>query len=337
MDIHHRIENLPPLARGAVVAIGNFDGVHLGHRAVIAEARAKAAALKAPLGVMTFEPHPRAFFAPKTPPFRLTSLAAKARALDALGVDHLYVVAFDRAFAAISAHDFVAHVLARDLGAVCVAVGGDFKFGRGREGDVAFLKREAPAFGIAIAQVSPVASGGVAVSSRLIREQLSLGNLDEAARLLGRPWELEGPVVHGDKLGRTLGYPTANIDLGDQLRPRIGIYAVEALIEGEGSWRGGAASLGTRPTVGGVDLRFEVHLLDFAGDLYGQTLRVRPIKYLRPEIALDGLDALTRKMKEDEAEARAVLKARAAVDAGASINNKSGNNKSDTSARPPGR
>lgn len=324
MDIHRRIETLPSSARGAVVAIGNFDGVHLGHRAVIADARAAADARGAPLSVMTFEPHPRAFFAPGLPPFRLTSLPAKARALAACGVDHLYVVAFDRAFASISAQAFVADVLARDLGAVAVAIGEDFKFGRGREGNLAFLRRAAPAFGIAIVEVPKAAVGGSAVSSRRIRELLQRGALEDAAGLLGRPWELEGPVVHGDKLGRTLGYPTANLDLGDQLRPRIGIYAVEALLEGETFWRGGVASLGTRPTVGGEDLRFEAHVFDFSGDLYGRTLRVRLLRYLRDEMKLDGVEALIRKMRDDEAEARAVLAARAEVDGGSAIENKSG-------------
>jgi riboflavin kinase / FMN adenylyltransferase len=332
MDIHHRLETLPPPARGAVVAIGNFDGVHRGHRAVIAAARAEARALAAPLAVMTFEPHPRAFFDPATPPFRLTPLAAKARELALLGVEHLYVVAFDRAFAARSAEDFVDDVLGRDLGASCVVVGGDFHFGRGREGNLAFLERAAPARGIRVAQVAPVAIDGTVIASRRIREHLAQAELDRAAELLGRPWELEGPVVHGDKLGRTLGYPTANIDLGDMLRPKIGIYAVEVCL-GEGEpWRGGVASLGYRPTVRGRDLRFEVYVFDFDGDLYGRTLRVRPIRYLRDEIALDGLDALKRKIAEDVAQARAVLAARATVDGGSPIANKS----SPRSARPRG-
>jgi riboflavin kinase/FMN adenylyltransferase len=328
MDIHHQIDRLPPSARGAVVAIGNFDGVHLGHQAVIGRARAEAEAAKASLAVMTFEPHPRAFFQPAIPPFRLTPAAAKARELARLGVDHLYVLAFDRAFAAITAHDFVAGVLARDLGAAGVVVGDDFHFGRGREGNLAFLEREAPALGIRIIRASAVTLDGIHVSSRRIREHLSAGDLDAAARLLGRRWEMEGRVVQGDKLGRAIGYPTANIDLGDMLRPRVGIYAVEALVEGEDRWRGGVASLGYRPTVGGRDLRFEVHLFDFAGDLYDRTLRVRPLAYLRDEIKLDGLDALKRKIAEDEREARAVLVRLAAT--GAAHPTKS-------SARPGGR
>jgi riboflavin kinase/FMN adenylyltransferase len=323
MDIHHRLDTLPPSARGAVVAIGNFDGVHRGHQAVIAQARAQADALKVPLAVMTFEPHPRAFFSPGAPPFRLTPAAAKARALAALGVDHLYVVAFDRAFAAISAHDFVAQVLAENLGAVCVVVGGDFHFGRGREGDIVFLEREAPALGMRVSRVVPVMTESGPIASRRIREHLVAGELDAAAALLGRPWEMEGAVVHGDKLGRTIGYPTANIDLGDMQRPKIGIYAVEVCLGDSEAWRGGVASLGYRPTVDGRDLRFEVYVFDFDGDLYGRTVRVRPIKYLRDEIALDGLDALKRKIKEDETEARAILKARAAVDGDGLIENKS--------------
>jgi riboflavin kinase/FMN adenylyltransferase len=332
MDIHHRLDTLPPSARGAVVAIGNFDGVHRGHRAVIAEARAQADALGAPLAAMTFEPHPRAFFAPATPPFRLTPAAAKARALAALGVEHLYVVAFDRAFAGKSAQAFVTEVLGRDLGAKCIVVGGDFHFGRGREGNLAFLEREAPVLGIRVAQVAPVCLDGGAISSRRIREHLATGELDEAATLLGRPWELEGTVVDGDKLGRTIGYPTANIDLGDMLRPKIGIYAVEVRL-GEGEpWRGGVASLGYRPTVQGRDLRFEVYVFDFDGDLYGRTLRVRPLAYLRDEVALDGMEALKRAIADDVVTARAVLAARSAVDGGGAIANKS----SPRPARPRG-
>ena len=341
MDIHHRLETLPPPARGAVVAIGNFDGVHRGHRAVIAAARAEADALAAPLAVMTFEPHPRAFFDPATPPFRLTPLAAKARELASLGVEHLYVVAFDRAFAARSAEDFVDGVLGRDLGASCVVVGDDFHFGRGREGNLAFLERAAPARGIRVAQVAPVAIDGTVIASRRIREHLAQAELDRAAELLGRPWEIEGPVVHGDKLGRTLGYPTANIDLGDMLRPKIGIYAVEVCLGERGGdgevWRGGVASLGYRPTVQGRDLRFEVYVFDFDGDLYDRTLRVRPIRYLRDEVALDGLDALKRKIAEDVAQARAVLTARGMVDGGGPIANKRMENPSPPrSARPRG-
>jgi len=336
MNIHHHLENLPQSARGAVVAIGNFDGVHRGHQAVIAQARAQADALGVSLGVMTFEPHPRAFFAPNTPPFRLTPLAAKARALAALGVDHLYAVAFDRAFAAISAHDFVAKVLGEKLGAVCVVVGDDFQFGRGREGDILFLQREAPGFGIRLSRVVPVTAESGPIASRRIRELLTLGELDAAADLLGRAWEMEGPVVHGDKLGRTIGYPTANIDLGDMLRPKIGIYAVEVLIEGEDTWRGGVASLGYRPTVGGRDLRFEVHLFDFTGDIYGCTLRVRPIKYQRPEIALDGLDALKRKIAEDEVEARVALRAQAKIDSKVDENGTINNKSSARTVRPQG-
>jgi riboflavin kinase/FMN adenylyltransferase len=324
MRIHSKISQLEPEARGAVVAIGNFDGVHRGHQAVIAQARAQADALKAPLAVMTFEPHPRAFFAPDLAPFRLTPLAAKARALAALGVEHLYVIAFDRDFAHRSAHDFIAETLAADLGAVCVVVGGDFKFGRGREGDIAFLEREAPSFGVRVSRVVPVTVDGNQIASRRIREHLIAGELDAANALLGRRWEMEGVVVHGDKLGRTIGFPTANIDLGGMLRPRVGIYAVEVSRDDGASWQGGVASLGYRPTVGGRDLRFEVFLFDFDGDLYGKTLRVRPIKYLRDEIALDGLDALKRKISEDETEARAVLAAQAKVDDARGIENKSG-------------
>ena len=219
-------------ARGAVVAAGNFDGVHLGHQAVLAEGKALAKRLQAPLAVLTFEPHPRAVFQPGLPPFRLTPFRAKSLVLDSLGVDLLFTLHFDQAFAQKSAEDFVADILVAGLGAKAVVVGYDFVFGHKRRGTADLLKAEGAKRGFDVQVVSPVAAaGGTAYSSTQIREHLVAGRPREAAALLGRPWEIDGRVDVGDKLGRTIGFPTANIALVDYLRPAPGVYAVRAGVE----------------------------------------------------------------------------------------------------------
>lgn len=297
-------------ARGAVVAAGNFDGVHLGHQAVLAEARALAQRLSAPFAVLTFEPHPRAVFQPGLPPFRLTPFRAKSLVLESLAVDLLFTLHFDQAFAQKSAEDFVAEILVAGLGARAVVVGYDFVFGHKRRGTPELLRTEGGKHGFAVQVVAPVAgAGGVVYSSTQIREHLVAGRPREAAALLGRPWEIDGRVEVGDKLGRTIGFPTANIALADYLRPAPGVYAVRAGIEdGETvTWHNGAANLGWRPTVGGKDLRLETHLFDFSGDLYGKHLRVALIERLRAEQRFDGLDALKAQIALDCAQARQIL------------------------------
>jgi riboflavin kinase/FMN adenylyltransferase len=297
--------------RGAVLAIGNFDGVHLGHQTVIAEARARARAAGARFAVLTFEPHPRSVFQPGAAPFRLTSFRDKARGLDELGVELLIAHRFDLAFAKKSAEEFVQSVLVEGLGARHVVVGYDFVFGNRRVGTPAVLRELGQRFGFGVSVVDPVTSAtGAVYASTRIRDHLTAGRPREAAALLGRAWEIGGHVMTGDRLGRTIGFPTANIALGDYLRPAAGVYAVRVgLAEGGGTrWHDGAANLGWRPTVGGRDLRLEAHLLDFAGDLYGKRLRVAFIDYLRGEQRFSGLDALKAQIAEDCARARAMLK-----------------------------
>jgi riboflavin kinase/FMN adenylyltransferase len=298
--------------RGAVIAIGNFDGVHLGHQRVIAAAKDAAAAASAPFAVLTFEPHPRSVFQPGAPPFRLTPFRAKSRALENLGVELLFTLHFDLAFAQKSAEAFVADLLIAGLGVRAVVVGYDFVFGNRRRGTAALLQEEGRKQGFDVEIIAPVKGpGGVAYSSTLIREHLVAGRPREAAGLLGRDWEIEGRVELGDRLGRTIGFPTANIMLEDYLRPAAGVYAVRAGVD-EGAatrWFAGAANLGWRPTVGGKDLRLETHLFDFDGDLYGKHLRVVLVEHLRPEQRFDGLDALKAQIAADCAKARQILAA----------------------------
>jgi riboflavin kinase / FMN adenylyltransferase len=301
--------------RGAVVAVGNFDGVHRGHQAVIAAAKRAAGDAGTRLAVLTFEPHPRSVFQPGAPPFRLTPFRAKSRALEPLGVDFLFTLHFDLDFAKKSAEDFVAEILVAGLGVKTVVVGYDFVFGNKRRGTPELLKAEGQRHGFAVGIVAPVAGpGGTVYSSTQIREHLAAGRPREAAFLLGRAWEIEGRVETGDRLGRTIGFPTANIMLADYLRPAAGVYAVRVGVEEGPStrWFDGAANLGWRPTVGGKDLRLEAHLFDFDGDLYGKHLRVAMIEHLRPEQRFDGLDALKAQIAADCNKARAVLRSAAA-------------------------
>jgi riboflavin kinase/FMN adenylyltransferase len=296
--------------RGAVVAIGNFDGVHRGHQAIIARAHALARAAGVPDAVLTFEPHPRSVFQPGAAPFRLTPFRSKARFLEALGVDLLFALHFDAAFAQRSAEEFVRDVLVAGLGASHVVVGYDFVFGHKRRGTAERLVEMGAEQGFGVTVMGPLKSdAGDVYSSTRIREHLAAGRPAAAAALLGRFWEIDGRVEHGDHLGRTLGFPTANIPLGEYLRPAEGIYAMRAGIEegGRTRWHDAAGSLGWRPAVGGKDLRLEAHLLDFDGDLYGRHLRVAFIEYLRAEENFAGLDALKAQIALDCRRAREVL------------------------------
>jgi len=314
MAIFRHTRDLPAAVRGSVVVIGNFDGVHRGHQLLLADARHQAEALGTSLAVLTFEPHPRSVFLPDQPPFRLTSLRAKAHALQDAGVDNLFVLHFDRAFSLKTAEAFVLDILVADLAARHVVVGWDFCFGHKRAGNVALLKSMGAQHGFGVTAVEPVMTGeGEVYSSSIIRAHLREGRPGKAAELLGRPWEIEGRVEHGDRRGRTIGFPTANLSLGDYLRPAVGVYAVLAGRDpgvehgGETRWLAGVANFGRRPTVAGDDLRLEVHLFDFDGDLYGETLRVRLIDFLRPEKKFDGLDALRAQIALDCGRAREIL------------------------------
>ena len=321
MHLFRHYEGLPSEATGGAVAIGNFDGVHLGHRAVIEKTGAIARAQVIPLGVLTFEPHPRQVFQPLIPPFRLSSLRTKAHLLEGLGVDCLYAQHFDLDFAKRSAESFVDQVLVQGLKVRHVVVGEDFVFGHRRLGNVALLREMGAAQGFQVTCLQPVRDGsGEIIASRRIRDLLVAGQPDQAARLLGRFWEIEGRVEQGDQIGRKLGFPTANVALGEHQRPKTGIYAVRAGID-EGArtiWHNGVASLGWRPTFNGQNLRFEVHIFDFTGDLYGRHLRVSLVGYLREELKFEGVDPLIAQINQDAAQARALL---ATVDAGAPMEN----------------
>jgi riboflavin kinase/FMN adenylyltransferase len=260
--------------------------------------------------VLTFEPHPRAYFQPDKPAFRLTPFRIKLRQLDAIGVDYLYLLSFDRAMAERSPESFIVEVLGQGLEPIHLVVGYDFVFGKGRSGNAAMLGDLGRAAGFAVTSVPAAADAeGVVYSSTKVRERLAAGDPLGAARILGRPWEIEGRVESGDKRGRLLGFPTANVAIGGYLQPALGVYAVKAGIdEGRGTrWLDGVANLGRRPTVGGTRVQLETHLFDFAGDLYGRHLRVALIDFIRPERKFDGLEALKAQIAADSAEARARL------------------------------
>jgi len=298
-------QSLPAEWTGAVIALGNFDGVHRGHQALVARAQQQARALDAPLVALTFEPHPRRYFVPDTGPFRLTLLPAKVRLLAESGVQAVLAQRFDPAFAAISAQAFVDSVLLQGLGARHVVCGYDFTFGARRSGNVEQLREMAAERALGVTVLDPVMREGEIYSSTRIREALRAGWPSEASELLGHHWEIEGAVEQGDQRGRTIGFPTANVALGEHLRPRFGVYAVRARVDG--TWRDGVANLGKRPTVGKLQENFEVHLFDFTGDLYSQVLRVQLIDFIRPEMKFSGLDALKAQIAADGQAARAIL------------------------------
>ena len=306
------LEDLSSDENGAVVALGNFDGVHKGHQALIAEAKAKADELSAPLLVMTFEPHPRQFFSAQAPAVRLATLAQKEQSLVGCSVDVMLAVPFDREFAAMQAEDFINDLLIGQLGAKHIFAGWDFRFGSGRAGSMAMIEDLAGKAGVGVTTVQPVKdSHGEPFSSSRVRACLAAGELHAAAELLGRDWEIAGKVMPGDQIGRTIGFPTANLALGDYQRAKYGIYAVESEICGrEGTWFGGAAYLGYRPTVNGAREVFEVHFFDFDEDIYGEEIKVRLIDYIRDDAKLDSLDALKKQIEEDCIAARAVLSQR---------------------------
>jgi riboflavin kinase/FMN adenylyltransferase len=298
---------LPPSAQGGTVALGNLDGVHRGHRAVLAAAHGARPDL--PLAALTFEPHPREHFRPQDPPFRLTLLPAKAAALEAAGCAHVHAVPFDAALAAMEAEEFLDAVLLRRLGARHLACGADFAFGHRRGGDVAFLGAWAERHGIGLTVVPPVADAAGPISSTRIRRALQDGYPERAAALLGRDWEVRGTVFHGDRLGRELGWPTANLWLGRHLEPARGVYAVRAVLP-DGSVVPGVANVGRRPTLGGdPETRLETHLFDWQGDLYDREIGVRLVRFLREDAVFNGLDELKAAIAADAAQARVVLAA----------------------------
>ena len=308
--VFERWRDVPAAWRGAAVAMGNFDGVHPGHQALLRVARGSAGAA-APVLALTFEPHPRAFFVADTAPFRLTAAAAKTRLLARHGAGAVLAQRFDAAFAALPAEEFVDRVLVEGLGARHVVCGYDFTFGARRSGNVDLLQRLGAARGFGVDIVPPVMREGEIYSSTRIREALRAGMAREAAELLGHRWEIEGVVEKGDQRGRTIGFPTANVALGEHLRPRFGVYAVRCGVEEDGAtvWRDAVANLGRRPTFGKIAENFEVHVFDYAGDLYGRTMRVEFVDFIRPEMKFAGLDALKAQIAADSQAARTILAA----------------------------
>ncbi|HWA90998.1 MAG TPA: bifunctional riboflavin kinase/FAD synthetase [Rhizomicrobium sp.] len=307
---HHR--DIPSAFQGAVVAVGNFDGVHLGHQALIAEAEAKARERGAALGILAFEPHPQEFFRPSAESFRLTPFRVKARLLAELGADAMFALPFDASMAAKSAQDFVLDVLVGGLQVGCVVVGEDFQFGKGRAGNTAVLSYMGEMEGFGTEIFRPVADGREKISSTAIRQALKAGRPDEAARLLGHYWAVEARVEHGDKRGREIGVPTANMRLTDCLTPAFGIYAVRASVvddERVVSRHLGVANFGIRPMFESPAPLLETWLFDFAGDLYGKHLSVELVAYLRPEMNLPDLEALKAQIAKDAAAAKKALAA----------------------------
>ena len=308
LKVVHGWNDIDPDHRGAAVALGEFDGVHKGHLGVIVGAARAAKALGAPLGVISFDPHPRRYFQPDAPPFRLMTVDQQARALDDLGVDFLYILPFEAELAAMSDEAFARDVLvggpAGGLGARHVAAGFDITFGKDRSGDPDALRRYGERFGFSVSITEKLGDGSaLKYSSSAVREALVAGQPERAAEILGRPFAIEGVVVEGQHLGRTLGYPTANVGAGDYVRPKLGVYATRTRLA-DGREVPGVANFGENPTTGIVEARLEVFLFDFDEDLYGQTLETDLIAFLRPELTFKGLEALVDQIKVDEAQAR---------------------------------
>jgi len=295
----------PSELRGAAIALGVMDGVHLGHQAVLADARAASRVRGGPLAAAVFEPPPRRHFQPQAPPFRLQSARQRAQALAALGADAVFEIPFDAALAATSEEAFARQVLAGCLGAGHVSVGFDFRFGRNRSGDAEALGKYGDANGFSVGIVPAVLRDGEKVSSSAIRRAIEAGAMDEAAAMLSRPWSIESVVIRGDQRGRTSGFPTANMELGDYVRPRFGIYAVRAHVDGHRV--DGVASFGVRPMFALDRPLLEAHLFDFNADLYGRAMEISFIAFLRPELRLEGMDALRAQISEDAKLARTIL------------------------------
>ncbi|WP_292966107.1 bifunctional riboflavin kinase/FAD synthetase [Novosphingobium sp. UBA1939] len=301
-------DRAPDHLRGAVIALGNFDGFHLGHQAVVGEAVRQARAQGRPAIVATFDPHPVRHFQPDAPPFRLTTLDQREELFAAAGADAMLVFAFDGTLAATTAEEFVRGLLVDRLGAAGVVTGEDFTFGKGRGGNVRVLAELGAESGLTARAVGPVVESGEVVSSSRIRAALQAGDCATATRLLTRPFAIRGMVQHGDKLGRTIGFPTANLPLGSYLRPRYGIYAVTGRMP-DGRVVQGAANIGIRPTFDPPKELLEPTFFDWSGDLYGQEIEVAFHHFLRPEAKFDSLDALVEQMNRDCDEARRLLAA----------------------------
>ncbi len=297
---------IPDELRGAIIALGNFDGFHLGHQAVVGRASQRGAHERRPVIVATFDQHPVRHFRPDTPPFRLTTLDQSERLFGQAGADAMLVFNFGAELASTTAEDFVAEILANRFGASGVVTGEDFTFGKGRGGNAEVLREQGASHGIGAETVEAVLIDGVRISSGRVREALQAGDPATATRMLTRAFAIQGTVIHGDKRGRDLGWPTANMDLGKYLRPKYGIYAVRVTLD-DGTEHAGVANLGVRPTFDPPTELLEAVLFDFDGDLYGRTIEVALHAYLREEMKFDSLDALKAQMDADAAEARRLL------------------------------
>ena len=297
---------IPERLRGAILALGNFDGFHIGHQAVVGRAVARGHHQRKPVIVATFDPHPVRFFKPGVPPFRITSLDQRQRLFAHAGADAMLVFGFDAELASTSAEDFVAELLADRIGAAGVVTGDDFTFGKGRSGNAVILRELGAVHGIEAEAVAPVCLDGEPVSSSRIRDALAAADPGTATRLLTRPFAIQGVVERGDRRGRTLGYPTANLSLGSYQRPAYGIYAVRVRLDDD-SEHAGVASLGIRPTFEPPKELLETYVFDFDGDLYGRTIEVALHAFIRPERKFDTLDALRAQMDQDSTDARRLL------------------------------
>lgn len=312
MQIIKKINDLAKASRGAVVALGNFDGIHRGHQAVIAEACRLAQERGVPSGVMTFEPHPRRFFRPVDRLFELTPAPAKSRQLASFGVDMLYLLQFDAGLAGMPAEEFVTEILVNGAGASHVVAGYDFVFGQGRQGNLALLQEMGAANGFGVTIVPAIqGDGDIPYSSTAIRAHLREGRPRDATPLLGRCWEIEGEVLTGNQRGRQIGFPTANVDPGDYVMPALGVYAVWAgIVDGDDTaWHRAIVNVGRRPTFEGEGITVEVHIFDFDQDIYGRMVRVAFVDFIRPEIKFDGIDAIRAQIEKDCVEARGMLEA----------------------------
>jgi len=310
MELVRGLHNLRPRHRGCVLTIGNYDGLHLGHQAMLKQLRARASQFKLPACVMSFEPLPREYLASigvaPTPPGRLSRFREKCGNLAAFAVERFVCARFDARMQAISPREFVEHVLIAALGVRWMVVGHDFRFGQGRKGTVPLLREMGEQLGFGVDEVPPFTIAGQRVSSSMVREALANGNLPYATELLGRPYRMSGKVIEGKRLGRTLGFPTANLALHRRVIPMMGIFAVR-VSGAELNNAPGVAYLGTRPVVNGIEPLLEAHVFDFDGNLYGKYLHVDFIARLRGELPFKGLDELVTQMHEDAAKARAIL------------------------------
>lgn len=303
MTVIAHFKDVPETARGFSIALGNFDGVHAGHRAVIEGAVAAGGSL----GVATFEPPPRQFFRPDDPPFRIYRPARRNARLSELGAKAVFELPFNADMAAMTDEEFARQVLKDGIGASHVTVGFDFRFGRGRMGDAGRLSSLGRALGFGVTVIEKIEALGAKASSTAIREALIAGEPEKASEILGHDWVVDGVVEHGEKRGRTIGFPTANLHLGDLIHPRHGVYAVRARIAGEGAWLDGVANFGRTPTTGIRDPLLETFIFDFDGDIYGQQMEVALVRFLRPELKFDSIDDMVTRMQQDVKDAQAHL------------------------------